>query len=337
MKPALPEKKTHANVERVSSTERTQSPPGDHVAAVRSFQSRRRFALFALGLSLGFTLPLFGLVRYSLTTELYSHVILIPCITIYLVWLRRHEPLPPVSPAPALAVVPLALALAALSAIFPPGPTSLPRAPENYYALTTFCYLAFGWAGALWFLGGIFLRRFLFPAAFLVFMMPMPTGLRHGLEVFFQHASADAAALLFGVTGSTVFRDGLIFKLPGITIQVAEECSGIRSSYVLFMTSLLAGYLFLRSPWRRTALALFVIPLAIMRNGFRVFTIGWLCVHVSPAMIDSPIHHRGGPLFFVLSLVPFFLLLVWLRRRERHGNPPVGSGTEVGSPDNRTL
>jgi hypothetical protein len=47
-----------------------------------------------------------------------------------------------------------------------------------------------------------------------------------------------------------------------------------------------------------------------------VFVIGELCVHVGPKMIDSPIHHHGGPLFFVLSLGPFFLLLYALRKHD---------------------
>ncbi len=138
---------------------------------------------------------------------------------------------------------------------------------------------------------------------------------------------AVAAALLFAVSGSTVFREGLVFQLPGITLQVAQECSGIRSSLVLFITSLVAGKLFLQSPWRKLFLTAFVIPLAIVRNGFRVFTLGWLCVHISPNLIDSPIHHRGGPLFFLLSLVPFFLFLLWLRRGEgqRSPNPKISS------------
>ena len=90
----------------------------------------------------------------------------------------------------------------------------------------------------------------------------------------------------------------------------------------LFITSLLAGHLFLRSPWKKTALALAVVPLAILRNGFRIFTIGMLCVHVDPAMIKSPVHTRGGPLFFVLSLAPFFLFLWWLRKSESAGTEP---------------
>jgi exosortase/archaeosortase family protein len=60
-----------------------------------------------------------------------------------------------------------------------------------------------------------------------------------------------------------------------------------------------------------------VFPLALLRNGFRVFTIGELCVHIGPDMINSPIHRRGGPLFFVLSLIPFFLLLLLLLKYDR--------------------
>jgi exosortase/archaeosortase family protein len=86
---------------------------------------------------------------------------------------------------------------------------------------------------------------------------------------------------------------------------------------VLFITSLLASHLFLKSPWRRIVLVAFVIPLGIVRNGFRILVIGLLCVHIGPYMIDSVIHHQGGPLFFALSLVPLVLFMAWLRRRER--------------------
>ena len=117
-------------------------------------------------------------------------------------------------------------------------------------------------------------------------------------------------------------RHGTTFELPGIVLQVAQECSGIRSSWVLVITSILASHLFLKSPWRRIVLVAFVIPLGILRNGFRVFVIGMLCVHVGPHMVDSVIHRQGGPFFFALSLVPLFLLLWWLRRGERRAESP---------------
>ncbi len=54
--------------------------------------------------------------------------------------------------------------------------------------------------------------------------------------------------------------------------------------------------------------------LGIVRNAFRIFVLSELCVHVNPNFIDSPLHHRGGPIFFALSLVPFFLL-VWIVKK----------------------
>ena len=123
--------------------------------------------------------------------------------------------------------------------------------------------------------------------------------------------------MYFNLAGTALVRDGTVFELPGIVLVVGQECSGIRSSWVLFITSLLASHLFLRSPRRRIVLVAFVIPLGILRNGFRILVIGLLCVHVGPHMIDSVIHHQGGPLFFALSLVPLFLLLWWLRHGER--------------------
>src|SRR5438445_12634239 len=78
---------------------------------------------------------------------------------------------------------------------------------------------------------------------------------------------------------------------------------------MLLMTSILAANLFLKTPWRRLALVAFVIPLAILRHGFRILVIGLLCVNAGPQMIHSLIHRRGGPLFFMLSLIPFILVL----------------------------
>ena len=88
------------------------------------------------------------------------------------------------------------------------------------------------------------------------------------------------------------------------------------------ITSVLASHLFLKSPWRRLVLVALVIPLGILRNGFRILVIELLCVHVGPHMIDSINHRQGGPLFFALSLVPLFLLLWWLRHKEQRVNLP---------------
>jgi exosortase C (VPDSG-CTERM-specific) len=273
-----------------------------------------RFAVFLVALTGLFSLPLLGLARLAADDNLYSHVVLIPFISAYLVWLNRKA-LPSSFGGPSrLAAVPATLGLLLLLSALIYQPTALN--PERL-SITISAYVLFIWAGALFCFGTAFVRSIAFPTLFLVFLVPFPPVFEHWLEVFFQHTSADAAAGLFQLSGLPTLRDGLTFRLPGMTIQVAEECSGIRSSLVLFISSLVAGYMFLRSPWRRTALALAVIPLGIIRNGFRIIVIGWLCVEQGPHMIDSAIHRRGGPIFFLLSLIPLFLLLCFLIRSER--------------------
>jgi exosortase len=166
------------------------------------------------------------------------------------------------------------------------------------------------------------MRAVAFPLAYLIFMVPLPEPLADVLEQASATASAEMANLLFHLTGLPFLRDGQIFQLPNITLEVAQECSGIRSSLVLFITSILAANLFLKTTWRRLALVAIVIPLGIFRNGFRILVIALLCVNVGPQMINSLIHRRGGPLFFVLSLVPLLLVLWWLRRGEQKARHP---------------
>lgn len=159
--------------------------------------------------------------------------------------------------------------------------------------------------------------------AFLLFLVPLPANAVLALDAFLQAGSAVVAGWLFRLSGTPCLQDGLDFQLSDISLQIAPECSGIHSSVVLFIASLLAGQLLLRTPWKRFILVALVIPLGILRNGFRVFVIGQLCIHVGPQMIDSPIHHKGGPLFFVLSLVPLLMAVWLLQRSEQAGNQPV--------------
>jgi exosortase C (VPDSG-CTERM-specific) len=274
------------------------------------------FAALAALLILCFGPQLCQLAGCAWHSELYSHILLVPFITAYLISLNRRNLALDSERAWRWALIPLVLGACPLAAYWWAARSGWKPEPDDYLALMTLSFLLLLLAAGFLCLGLQTLRRVAFPAAFLIFMVPFPVMVRQGIESFFQQGSVDAAQLLFSLSGMPALRDGTGFHLPGMTLEVAPQCSGIHSSLVLFITSWLAGYLFLKSPWRRAALPLAVIPLALARNGLRVVTIGQLCVHVSPDMIDSAIHHHGGPLFFVLSLMPLFLLLYLLRRPE---------------------
>jgi len=228
-------------------------------------------------------------------------------------------------------MIPFVAGVIALAAAWVPSVFGSPLSLNDYLALMALSFVGFLAAGGFFFLGRKWMTAAAFPFAFLIFIVPMPDAMADTLERASALASAEAASLFFNLTGTPTLREGVVFQLPNIAIQVAQECGGIRSSWVLFITSLLAANLFLKSGWRRAVLVCFVIPLGIARNGLRVAVIGNLCVQFGPQMIHSIIHRRGGPLFFTLSLIPLFLLLWWLRRSEATGSQRSASGPASGS------
>ena len=292
--------------------------PAPTVAQKSAERALIRKLVLAVGLVvLAFIVPLRDLVRFALQTDLYSHIVLIPFVSIYLIWLIRSE-LPHNSQrsrvAPITAGVLAAFVLGSFWFLKRSG-TDLPQV--DALAFQTMAFVLTVIAVAAFLLGRERTRAVAFPLAFLLLMVPFPTCVQNGIETFFQHTSAATAALFFKLAGTTFFRQNTFFQLPGINLEVAPECSGIRSSLALFITSLVAGQLFLHRTWKRVLLTLLVIPLGIVRNGLRIFVIGELCVHIGPEMIDSPIHRRGGPVFFALSLLPFLAMLYLLAKSDR--------------------
>jgi exosortase C (VPDSG-CTERM-specific) len=249
-------------------------------------------------------------------------VLLVPFVSAYLIWLKRKDlPAAIKSSLPLAAGTVLAGTLLILSSWVLASKGRRPALPDAL-SISVLSFLCFVYGLIALFWGKERIRALIFPLAFLLFMVPFPTVVTNAVEVFFQHSSANAASLMFAVSQTPVLRDGLFFKLPGIVIEVAQECSGIRSTLVLFITSLVGGYMFFQVKSHRAILALAIVPIAILRNGLRIFTIAMLCVHVDPAMIHSAIHRRGGPLFFAISLIPLFAILVVLYRRERKLRAP---------------
>ena len=161
-------------------------------------------------------------------------------------------------------------------------------------------------------------KQALFPLMLLFFMIPIPEALLHASIVALQKGSALGTALLFKLTGTPYFRDGLTFALPGITIEIAEQCSSIRSSLALLVSSLLASYLMLKSPWRRSVIILMAVPLAMVKNAVRIVTLSLLSIHIDTKYLtDSRLHHEGGILFFVLALGMMAPVLWILRKTEK--------------------
>ena len=252
------------------------------------------------------------LLRSSQQGELYSHIALIPFVSAYLFYVNRKtifsDPRYSYVPGIALSVIGLILYLTGTN-------QQSVLSQNDHAALTTLSALLF-WAGSFLLLYGTkAFRAATFPILFLLFMVPIPSALMNPILSFLQVGSARISHLLFLLIGMPFSREGLVFQLPGVSIKVAEQCSGIRSSLALLITSVLAAHVFLRGTWRRAAFMLSVLPIALFKNAVRIVTISWLSVYVDRRILEGGfLHKSGGFLFFALGLVILGAILILLRR-----------------------
>jgi exosortase len=278
------------------------------------------FALFFIA-----TLPFFwGVLRtlftFSLMRESCSHIFLIPAITAILIYLQRKTIFHDHSVGRSGGILILLVGFG----IFGFSRELAPHWGEYEAVSLGTVGILLTWLGAFIFSYGYHsFRAALFPLLFLFWMIPVPISLLDRVIFLLQEGTSAIAEVLFHWSGVPVFRQGFIFSLPGLTIEVAKECSGIRSSLALVITAMLASYLFLRTIWKRAVLVAFALPLAIIKNGARIVVLSLLSIRVNPNFMRGPLHQEGGILFFVLALVLFAPVLLWLERSEGGATGPT--------------
>lgn len=288
--------------------------PGKVIAPGRA-AGQVRNALFLGLLAAGVTLyrdSLAELATLTLTSELHQHIPLIPLVSGYLLLVERRKIFDPMRWTPAAGLIMVGVA-ALLWGFFSWGPDRTDRLSAMIAGLV------------LWTLGSFViafglqaLKTALFPLLFLVFVVPLPGFILDPCVTFLQSASVEMVELVFRISGVPFLREGMIFSLPGLDVEVARQCSGIRSSLALVITAILASKLFLRHTTGRLALVLAVLPITVLKNALRIATLSILGSYVDPVFVTGHwLHRSGGIPFFVAGLVLLAPVLLALRRMER--------------------
>ena len=165
------------------------------------------------------------------------------------------------------------------------------------------------------------LRRCTFELAMLVWIIPIPPAGIEWITVMLQKASTDLVDVLFQLTRVPVLREGFFFYLPGQAIEVAKECSGIRSTLSLLFLTLILAHESLHGNGRRLILVLSALPIVVVKNGIRIVTLTLLAIYVDPSFLTGRLHHEGGIVFFLIGLAILVPIIGLLRR----GDKPSGS------------
>jgi exosortase len=242
----------------------------------------------------------------------YTHILLILPVSLTLIYLQRGKLRSNATYAPAAGVV-----LGVFSIAIGFAATHSYNFTEGIsLALAIFSMVMFWTASIVGCYGWNVFKSLLFPFLFLFLLIPPPASLVDKAVSFLQTASTDATFALFNLTGSPIIRNGYVLTLPNLSIEVARECSGIRSSIMLLITGLILAHLFLRSTWSKIVFVLIIVPLSVAKNAIRIFTLTMLAMYVDPGFLSGRLHHQGGIVFFLIALGGLLLSLWILQRAE---------------------
>ena len=287
----------------------------------------KRWWLFASWLvfsSLLFTSPLVAFVRMSLSNADASHLILIPFISAWVLFVERHKVFLDLSYDKVFGGSFLFLGgCAALASHLAGGASSLDLQLSGYILSLVLFWVA----GFALLFGKAASKAGCFPLLFLLLMVPPPNFLLDHVIYLLQAGSAWITGALFDLLGVPALREGFVFHLAGVNIKVAEECSGIRSSLALLILALLVAHFRLRSFWKKVLFLVCGLFMMILKNGIRIVSLTLLAMHVDPSFLYGKLHHQGGIVFFLLSLL-LLAPLLWLLQ---HGEALPAKDTHVPS------
>jgi exosortase len=281
--------------------------------------SSQRHTLFAALVAV-FALSGIGVIRGIIALSLdlenkhSSYVVLVPIISAVLLFWDRKAAFSNL----ATSVWPASVAFAASGLLLFAGRTVAGGLDSNdQLSLMTATLVAAIYGAWLLSYGAKAFRTALFPLLFLGLTIPIPSRIMDAIVHFLQMGSADVVSLLFTLTGTPAYRNtDVVFVLPGATIEVAEACSGIRSTLAILLITLLAAHMLLRSNWRRTALMLAVVPISLIKNAVRIVALSLLAIHYDMGFLTGNLHHEGGVVFMMIGLFLEYPVLSLLARSE---------------------
>lgn len=254
-----------------------------------------------------------AVVKLSLHDDRYSYIILIPIISAGIIFWKRETVFQSARVCLAWGAPPLVFGVLWFSVV---SRRPLFADPGISIAMDAFAIVLMLVGAFVLCFGTKCASAAMFPLTFLLLVVPVPAFVLEHIVVGLQNGSAQTTAILFHILGVPVVRHGLKFSLPGFDIEVAEQCSGIRSSLSLFISGVLASYLLLQAAGKRILFSLITIPVAIFKNGVRIVTISWLGVYVNQGFLHGRLHQYSGLPVSLLALGILGPVVLLLRRLE---------------------
>jgi len=157
--------------------------------------------------------------------------------------------------------------------------------------------------GAVWFLWGRHVARvFLFPCAFLLFMIPIG-GFVQG-TVSLQLLVTNVCNALSGLIGVRIEATGTTIRSldNSFNFEIAEGCSGIRSLMAMMTLTALYVHFTQRELWKKVTIFGGSLVFAVIGNIGRIFTVILVAKFISPKLAGGLYHDYSGFIFFPIAV-----------------------------------
>ena len=231
-------------------------------------------------------------------SETYAHGLVVPPITLWLIWRERHrlatfQPKPTHWFALPLACFVFCWLLGALTAV---------------NALTQFSVIGIIMLTVMSLVGLSISRELAFPLLFMFFAVPIGDFLLPQLMEW----TADFTVLALRLTGIPVFREGQNFVIPSGNWSVVEACSGIRYLIASLTVGTLYAYLTYTSLKRRLTFILVALLVPVGANWLRAYLIVMLG-HISGNKLAAGADHLiyGWVFFGIVIAIMFAIGMRW--------------------------
>jgi exosortase len=245
----------------------------------------------------------------------YSHGLLVPFFSAFLVWRVWKTQAPTLKPMPILGCGLLAAML------------GLRVVAGNllFYQIDAAALLLSVVAAVLAF-GGLPLLKQTWPAiAFLVFMIPLPYELERNVGAPLKTAATVSSTFFLQTLGLPAIRDGNLILIDEVRLGVEDACSGLKMMVTFAAFSVGAALLIRRSRFEKLMLLLGIVPVAILTNVLRITATGVSFSVISHKGTQNFLHDAYGYMMMLIGLA-LLALELWVLKKLVIDDPETTPG-----------